>query len=82
MILAKIYIKPKSTVKDPQGNIIQSSLKDLGFNDVENVNMGKYLEIKLETTDESVASENIQKMCDQILTNPLIEDYSFTIQKI
>ena len=82
MILAKIYIKPKSTVKDPQGNIIQSSLKDLGFNDVENVNMGKYLEIKLETTDESVASENIQKMCDQILSNPLIEDYSFTIQKI
>jgi len=82
VILAKIYIKPKSTVKDPQGNIIQSSLKDLGFNDVENVNMGKYLEIKLETTDESVASENIQKMCDQILTNPLIEDYSFTIQKI
>jgi len=82
VILAKIYIKPKSTVKDPQGNIIQSSLKDLGFNDVENVNMGKYLEIKLETTDESVASENIQKMCDQILSNPLIEDYSFTIQKI
>ena len=82
MILAKIYIKPKSTVKDPQGNIIQSSLKDLGFNDVENVNMGKYLEIKLETTDESVASENIKKMCDQILTNPLIEDYSFVVEKI
>ena len=82
MILAKIYIKPKSTVKDPQGNIIQSSLKDLGFNDVENVNMGKYLEIKLGTTDESAASEDIKKMCDQILSNPLIEDYSFEIEKI
>ena len=82
MILAKIYIKPKSTVKDPQGNIIQSSLKNLGFLEVKNVNMGKYLEIQLETTDESIASEDIKKMCDQILTNPLIEDYSFVIEKM
>ena len=82
LLLAKIYIKPKSTVKDPQGNIIQSSLKDLGFLNIENVNMGKYLEIKLDTDNESTASEDIKKMCDQILTNPLIEDYSFVIEKI
>ena len=82
MLLAKIYIKPKSTVKDPQGNILQSSLKDLGFINIENVNMGKYLEIKLDTDNESTASEDIKKMCDQILTNPLIEDYSFVIEKI
>ena len=82
MLLAKIYIKPKSSVKDPQGNIIQSSLKDLGFLNIENVNMGKYLEIRLETTNESTASEEIKNMCDQILTNPLIEDYSFVIEKM
>jgi len=40
------------------------------------------LEIKLDTDNESTASEDIKKMCDQILTNPLIEDYSFVIEKI
>ncbi|MBK15084.1 MAG: phosphoribosylformylglycinamidine synthase [Chloroflexi bacterium] len=82
MILAKVYIQPKTTVKDPQGNTIKSGLQDLGFTDVEKVNMGKYLEIKLNTQNKKLASEQIKKMCDQMLTNPLIEDYNFVIEKI
>ena len=80
MLSAKIYITLKKTVVDPQGLAIQKGLLSLGFETVTGVRQGKYLEIKLSEDDISSAQAKIDEMCQKLLANVIIEDYSFTIE--
>jgi phosphoribosylformylglycinamidine synthase subunit PurS len=82
MYLAKVYISLKPTVNDPQGLTIRGSLHNLGFNSVEDVRAGKYIEVKINETDKNIATEKVKDMCNKLLANPVIEKYSFEIDKI
>jgi phosphoribosylformylglycinamidine synthase PurS subunit len=77
----KIFVSLKNGVLDPQGKAIERSLHSLGYGDVEDVRMGKYLELSLHAASREAAEARIREMCDKLLANPVIEDYRFEIQK-
>lgn len=76
MYLAKIYVTLKPMVNDPQGVTVLGGLRSLGFESVEEVRVGKYLEIKLDEGDRNRAESIAREMCDKLLANPVIEQYS------
>ena len=78
-MLAKIYITLKKDVLDPQGSVIANSLKSLGYNNIEDVRQGKYIEIKLDSENEESANKQISEMCEKLLANLVIEDYKVEI---
>ncbi len=78
-MIARVFIKPKKGVLDPQGKAVHSALGKLGFNQVRDVRVGKYVEIRLDTGDRDAARSGVQKMCDTLLVNKVIEDFTFDI---
>ena len=77
--LAKVYIRLKPSVNDPQGLTIRGGLRQLGFESVSDVRAGKYMEIRLDAQDRADAQAQVAAMCDRLLANPVIEDYSFEV---
>ena len=77
----KIFVSLKKGVLDPQGKAIERSLHTLGYNEVQDVRMGKYLEIEMESASLANAELRVREMCDKLLTNTVIEDYRFEIQE-
>ena len=65
---------------DPAGTAVQSGLKHLGYENVEQIRIGKYIELKLKAENELQAQEQLHKICDQLLANPVIENYRFDLQ--
>ena len=76
MFVARVYVTLKPMVNDPQGITVLGGLRSLGFESVEEVRVGKFLEIKLDETDRSQAEFVATRMCDQLLANPVIEQYT------
>lgn len=77
---AKIHVTLKRGVLDPQGKAIGSALEHLGFEGVEEVRQGKYIEIDLRERDPTRAREQVDAMCRQLLANLVIEDYSVELE--
>ena len=82
MYLAKIYVTLKPTVNDPQGLTVKGGLHNLGFNDVQSVRIGKYMEVWVNESDGSVAEEQVREMCRKLLANPIIEDFRFELEQV
>ncbi len=78
---ARIRITLKNGVLDPQGKAIQNALGSLGFSGVEEVRQGKYIEVDLAATDEAAARAEVDRMCQELLANTVIEDYAFELAK-
>ena len=78
--LARIDITLKKAVNDPQGNTIREALHSLGFDRVGSVRAGKYMEIRLDAADKSMAEAQVTEMCKKLLANPVIEDFLFEIE--
>lgn len=78
-MLAKIHVTLKKGVLDPQGKAVHHALTDLGYNEVTDVCLGKYMEIRLNGLSEDAAKTRIKEMCDKLLTNPVIESYQFIL---
>ena len=77
--LAKVYIKVRPTVSDPQGHTIHRALRQLGFDSVDGVRAGKYMEIRLNEHDPDAAAAKVREMCETLLANPVIEDYDYEV---
>jgi len=77
----KIFVSLKKGVLDPQGKAIERSLHTLGYNEVQDVRMGKYLEIEMESASRANAELRVREMCDKLLANTVIEDYRFEIEE-
>lgn len=76
---ARIHVTLKNGVLDPQGKAVEHALGSLGFSGVENVRQGKYIELNLTETDPVKAEAQAQDMCEKLLANTVIEDYSVEI---
>ena len=76
--IVRITLKP--SVLDPQGKAIAHSLAGLGFQGVNDVRQGKYIEIDLAETDKARAQQAVEKMCGALLANPLIETYRVELE--
>ena len=82
MFLARVYVTLKPTVNDPQGRTILDGLKSLGFDLATEVRAGKYLEIKVASTERAAAETTVEEMCQQLLANPVIEGYRYEVEEI
>jgi phosphoribosylformylglycinamidine synthase subunit PurS len=77
-MLVKIFITLKQGVLDPQGLSIKNALNALGFSEIDDVRMGKYLELRLKSSrDVGGMLPAVKEMCDKLLANPVIENYSY-----
>jgi phosphoribosylformylglycinamidine synthase PurS subunit len=76
---ACIRITLKHGVLDPQGKAIENALASLGFEGVSEVRQGKYIEVDLRESDEGRARERVEKICKDLLANPVIEKYAYEL---
>jgi phosphoribosylformylglycinamidine synthase len=80
MTRAKIRVTLKPTVLDAQGAVIEQALKSLGYDDVCQVRMGKYIELDL--AEKGDPAPQVREMCERLLANPVIESYSFDLERV
>lgn len=78
--LARVRVILKPTVNDPQGLAVRDGLRSLGFHGVEQVRVGKYLEVRLRAEDERQAAALVDEMGRKLLANPVIETFSFELE--
>ena len=81
MYIAKIKITLRSSILDPQGKIVEHSLKSLGYDKIEDTRIGKYIELKINADSKNEAESIADKACEKLLANPVMEDYEFEISK-
>jgi phosphoribosylformylglycinamidine synthase PurS subunit len=78
-VKATVLVRPKPGILDPQGQAVESSLRHLGFA-VGEARVGKLVDVELATEDREEALAQLQQMCEQLLTNPLIESYAIELE--
>lgn len=74
---ARVHIFFKDSVFDPQGNTLAQSLRRVGFSKVKDVRVGKVIDVEVEGQEKEEAKRDLQKMCEQLLANPVIESFKF-----
>ncbi|HTS19261.1 MAG TPA: phosphoribosylformylglycinamidine synthase subunit PurS [Verrucomicrobiae bacterium] len=77
---AKIIVMPKRTVLDPQGKTVKHALESMNFAGIKDVRVGKFMEIELEGGNKAELQRKIDEACHKLLSNPVIEEYTFEIQ--
>ena len=76
---AKVHVTLKNGVLDPQGKAVQHALDGLGFDGIDDVRQGKFIELELSETDTEVARARVTDMCEKLLANTVIENYAIEI---
>jgi phosphoribosylformylglycinamidine synthase subunit PurS len=76
---AHVWVMPKKTVLDPQGQTIQQALKSLGYSQVQDVRQGKFFVLALDGLAPDGAKTQVEKIAREVLTNPVIEEFRFEI---
>lgn len=79
---ARIYVTLRPSVLDPAGVAVESGLKQLGYEGVEQVRIGKYIELMICAANEDTARQQLDQICDQLLANPVIENYRFDLVEV
>ncbi len=82
MFLARIYVTLKPSVNDPQGLTVLGGLHSMGYEAVTDVRIGKYLEVRVAGDDAAQAETDVAAMCDQLLANPVIEEFRFSLEPV
>jgi phosphoribosylformylglycinamidine synthase PurS subunit len=77
-VRATVLVRPKQGILDPQGQAVSSSLRHLGF-DVGDARVGRVIDVELTAGDETSARSELERMCEQLLANPLIESYEIEL---
>ena len=70
----------KKEVLDPQGKVVSQTLKNMGYKNIINVRQGKYFDIELKETDKEKAKKIVEEICEKLLTNTVIEDYTINLK--
>ena len=77
--LARVYVTPKRGILDPQGKAVQHSLHALGFAEVQDVKVGKYIELRVREAGRDAVAARVRAMCERLLANGVIEDFRFEV---
>jgi phosphoribosylformylglycinamidine synthase PurS subunit len=78
-LIARVVVTPKPVVNDPQGATVRQALGALGFEEVRDVRVGKYIEVSLDADSEKAAGERVEEMCRKLLANHVIEDFRYSL---
>ena len=76
---AKVYVTLKKSVLDPQGKAVQHALSTMGFQEVKDVRVGKFIELDLGEVERAKADEKLKTMCEKLLANTVIEDFRYEL---
>lgn len=79
---ADIDIMPQEALLDPQGKTVNAKLQDLELGNVTNVRVGKHIRLDVEAEDQKAAEKSVEEACKQVLTNPVMESYSFEVKQV
>ena len=82
MYKAKVLIKRRPSILDPQGKAVEKGAQHLGLSNIKNTRIGKYIEFEVDTTDRTEAEEEVNGYCKKLLANPIMEDYEFTLEPV
>jgi phosphoribosylformylglycinamidine synthase len=78
-VRATVLVRPKAGILDPQGQAVETSLRHLGFA-VDGARVGRLVELEVQADDEGDARSQVERMCEQLLANPLIESYEIELE--
>jgi phosphoribosylformylglycinamidine synthase len=78
-VRAKIHVTLKQGILDPQGKAIEHALDSLGFKNVGNVRVGKYMEVDVDEKDKAKAEAEVKAMCEKLLANTIVEEYRYEL---
>lgn len=76
----KVYVTLRESVLDPQGSAVMNSLHNMGYDEVQDVRIGKFLELQLNDAERDVDTA-VKEMCEKLLTNTVIEDYRYEVEE-
>lgn len=79
---AEIDIMPQEALLDPQGKTVSASLQDIGLDSVSNVRIGKHIRLDIDASSKEEAEKQAKEACEKVLTNPVMESYSFEIHTL
>lgn len=82
MFKAVVIVKRRPTILDPQGKAVEQGAKLLGFNNVKNTRIGKYIEFFVDTDDKEAAEKEVREYSEKLLSNPIMEDFEYTIEEV
>jgi phosphoribosylformylglycinamidine synthase subunit PurS len=77
---ATVFVRPKPGILDPQGEAVESSLRQLGFA-VEDARVGRLIDLDVQADDPEGARAEVERMCERLLANPLIESYEIAVER-
>jgi phosphoribosylformylglycinamidine synthase len=77
-VKATVLVRPKAGILDPQGQAVEASLRQLGFR-VDEARIGRVVDLEIDASDPTAARAELERMCDQLLANPLIESYEIEL---
>lgn len=81
MYKATVIVKRRPSILDPQGKAAEQGAKLLGFNNISQTRIGKYIEFYVNVEDKSLAEKEINEYCNKLLTNPIMEDFEYTVEE-
>jgi len=79
---AVVIVKRRPTILDPQGKAVEQGAKLLGFNNVKNTRIGKYIEFFVDTDDREAAEKEVLEYSQKLLSNPIMEDFEYTLEEV
>lgn len=82
MYKATVIVKRRPKIVDPQGKAVEQGAKLLGYNNVKNTRIGKYIEFFVDTTDKNVAEKEIKEYSEKLLSNPIMEDFEYRLEEV
>jgi len=82
MFKAKVLIKRRKTILDPQGKAVEIGAKHLGLENIKNTRIDKYIEFDVITENKKAAEDEVNNYCKKLLANPIMEDYEFTLEEV
>ncbi|MFZ0456788.1 MAG: phosphoribosylformylglycinamidine synthase subunit PurS [Ignavibacteriaceae bacterium] len=82
MFKAKVLVKRRPSILDPQGKAVEKGAEHLGLKNVRETRIGKYIEFVVDTADRTSAENEVNEYCHKLLANPIMEDYEFTLEPV
>jgi phosphoribosylformylglycinamidine synthase PurS subunit len=76
---AKVLVKRRSSILDPQGKAVEKGAVLLGMNNIRDTRIDKYIEFSVDSNDRAAAEKEVNEYCSKLLANPIMEDYEFTL---
>ncbi len=82
MYKAKVIVKRKPPILDPQGAAVEKGAENLGLKNIKGTRIGKYIEFSIDVNEKKEAVNEVEKYCSKLLANPIMEDFEYTLEEV